>query len=122
MNDGFCAVESPTPSDWKSQDQDVGVPVDESVNITVRGAVPLTGAPVKFTAGMETRPAIDTVAVPVSLPDRAVTVESLSSMARVRTSVAIPSPLVRTEAPFDRSVPVVFEKWTPAPDTGRPSL
>jgi len=42
---GFCSSENvPSP---KSQDQDVGLPVEVSVNCTVRGAEPAVGVPVK---------------------------------------------------------------------------
>jgi hypothetical protein len=51
VNVGDGAVESTMPSFWKSHARDSTVPVDVSVNCTVRGATPLVGAAVKLAVG-----------------------------------------------------------------------
>jgi hypothetical protein len=53
---GLGAVESTTPSFWKSQARESTVPLDVSVNCTVRGATPLVGAAVNDAAGGEGPP------------------------------------------------------------------
>ena len=57
---GFCAVGMPaklthvTPSLLFSHSHEVGVLVDESVNVTAVGSLPLTGDPIKLATGATT--------------------------------------------------------------------
>ena len=51
MNVGLAAVESTMPSFWKSHARDSTVPLEVSVNCTVRGATPLVGDAVKLADG-----------------------------------------------------------------------
>jgi hypothetical protein len=47
--DGFCKIDAPKSP--KSHRYDVIVPVLASVNVTVNGAAPVNGAPVKLAVG-----------------------------------------------------------------------